>query len=273
LKTFSFEVIKVNRQGQIIHQKTRSAQFFEADLGTGVKLDLVAIPGGTFVMGSPDSEEGRDEGESPQHSVTIAPFYVGKFTVTQAQYQAITGDNPAQFKGENRPVENVTWEDAISFCQQLSDKTGNLYRLPSEAEWEYACRAGTTSPFYFGETIIAELANFASDNVYRAAPTGINRSQTTDVGSFPPNEFGLYDMHGNVREWCEDHRHDNYEGAPSNSWAWVDPEPGVDDRRMVRGGSWNDVPQFCRSADRHCYFPNTLAHYVGFRVVCAAIET
>ena len=162
-----FEVVTVNRQGKIVQHQTQSAWSFQEDLGNGIRLEMVAIPGGSFQMGSPDSEAGRYSNESPQHSVTIAPFYMGMVTVTQDQYRAIMGFNPSLFKGENLPVEMVSWEDAIVFCQRLSRETGNLYRLPSEAEWEYACRAGTTTPFHFGETIATDLANYDGNHTYR----------------------------------------------------------------------------------------------------------
>jgi len=236
-------------------------------------LDMVAIPGGTFLMGSPNSEAGRRDSESPQHSVTIAPFHIGKFAVTQAQYQAIVGKNPSGFKGEKRPVEQVSWHDAIAFCQKLSKKTGNLYRLPSEAEWEYACRAGTTTPFYFGETIIPDLVNFDGNSTYGSAPKGIYREQTIDVGSFPPNGFGLYDMHGNVWEWCEDYWHSNYNGAPIDGRVWVDPDASENAYRLLRGGSWGSYPLNCRSAVRSYVTPVNRYDIIGFRVVCSSART
>ena len=249
------------------------AQHFRENLGNGVTLDMVAIPGGTFLMGSPNSEAGRRGSESPQHSVTIAPFHIGKFAVTQAQYQAIVGKNPSGFKGEKRPVEKVSWEDAIAFCQKLSKRTGNLYRLPSEAEWEYACRAGTTTPFYFGETITTDRVNFNGNHPYGSAPKGIYRAQTTDVGSLPPNGFGLHDMHGNIREWCEDHLHRNYNGAPIDGRAWVNPDALENAYRMLRGGSWFSIPQDCRSAVRSGNSPDDRIDVIGFRVVCSSART
>jgi formylglycine-generating enzyme required for sulfatase activity len=134
---------------------------------------------------------------------------MGKYEVTQAQYQAIMGNNPSNFKGEKRPVEQVSWNDAVKFCEELSKKTGRAYRLPSEAEWEYAARAGTDTPFHFGETITTDLANYNGNFTYASAPKGEYRKETTDVGIFPPNSFGLYDMCGNVWEWCLDKYHNN----------------------------------------------------------------
>ena len=196
---------------------------------------------------------------------------MGKFAVTQAQYQAIMGNNPSHFKGEKRPVEQVSWHDAIAFCQKLSKKTGNLYRLPSEAEWEYACRAGTTTPFYFGETITPDLVNFDGNYTYGSAPKGIYREQTIDAGSFPPNGFGLYDMHGNVWEWCEDVYHKTYEGAPTNGNAWN--VGGETDTRLLRGGSWVNGPRYCRSAVRYRITPDGCSRLIGFRVVWVAART
>jgi len=278
---FSFEVVTVKnvepggflglQKKVTLDRRSAQAQYFRENLGNGVTLDMVVIPGGTFLMGSPNSEEGRQDSESPQHSVTIAPFHMGKFAVTQAQYQAIVGKNPSGFKGEKRPVEQVSWHDAITFCQKLSEKTGNLYRLPSEAEWEYACRAGTTTPFYFGETITPDLVNFNGNYTYGSASKGIYREQTIDVGSFPPNGFGLHDMHGNVWEWCEDHWHSNYEGAPTNGSAWT--TGGDSNYRSLRGGSWDYDPRYCRSAFRNSLRPVVRYDYVGFRVVCRAART
>ncbi|NES69781.1 MAG: SUMF1/EgtB/PvdO family nonheme iron enzyme, partial [Okeania sp. SIO2D1] len=193
-----FDVITVNKKGEEIERRFHEAVFFTEDLGNGVVLEMVAIPGGTFLMGSPGNEEGRGDSESPQHQVTLQPFYMSKYPITQGQYQAIMGKNPSSFKGGNRPVECVSWYDAVEFCQELSQKTGKNYKLPSESQWEYACRAGTTTPFYFGETITSELVNYNGNYTYGNAPKGKFREETTDVGIFPPNAFGLYDMHGNV---------------------------------------------------------------------------
>ena len=160
--------------------------------------------------------------------------------------------DPSRFKGDNRPVEQVTWFDAVEFCQRLSQYTKRNYRLPSEAEWEYACRAGTTTPFHFGETITSELANYNAESTYGDAPKGESRGETTEVGSFGvANGFGLYDMHGNVYEWCADQYHDNYEGAPTDGSAWIEEINDNDNHsRLLRGGSWYFNPgllPFCLS--------------------------
>ena len=284
LQTFSFGIVTVDARGNITNRRNLQAKYFVEDLGNGVTLEMVQIPGGTFTMGSPEEkpirgflglfvdseggEEGRNNSESPQHKVTVQSFFIGKYLVTQAQYQAIIGKNHSQFKGTKRPVEQVYWNDAVKFCQHLSQKTGHTYRLPSEAEWEYACRAGTTTPFYFGETITPDLVNYNGDYSYACAPKGKYREQTTDVGTFPPNAFGLYDMHGNVWEWCQDTWNSNYQGAPTDGNAWTDNDNKY---RVLRGGSWKYNPVFCRSAFRS--YVNGIEHNdinvkIGFRLVC-----
>ena len=268
LQTQAFEVVTVDRTGAINSRRTVQAQSFAEDLGDGVMLDLVAIPGGSFTMGAPLSEEGNRATERPLHPVTVLPFFLGKYVVTQAQYQAVMGTNPSRFTGNSadHPVEQVSWEDAIAFCQKLSEQTGHTYRLPSEAEWEYACRAGTTTPFHFGETITTDIANYDGEYSYGEGPVGIYRRETTEVGSFPPNAFGLYDMHGTVLEWCEDVWHDNYDNAPDDGTAWT--EGGEQHRRVVRGGSWISHPRDCRSAYRLYAAPGDRYINTGFRVVC-----
>ncbi len=255
--------------GQRDATPTGEAQIREVDLGNQIKLEMLWIPGGRFQMGSPQEELDRRDTESPQHSVTVPDFWMSKFPVTQAQWKAVAAlpkvkqdleVDPSRFKGEKRPVEQVSWHDAVEFCARLSHKTQLEYRLPSEAEWEYACRAGTTTPFYFGETITKDLANY-------------NGEQTTEVGSFPPNAFGLYDMHGNTWEWCLDHWHESYKGAPTDGSAWINwikkSEP-----RVLRGGSWLSLPRDCRSAPRGYNDAGVrLTYHVGFRVVCSASRT
>jgi formylglycine-generating enzyme required for sulfatase activity/uncharacterized caspase-like protein len=270
LLTFSFETITVNAQGKETSRRPGQAEYFVEDLGNGITLEMVKIPGGSFKMGSPMTEKDRADRESPQHTVTVPSFFIGKFTITQAQYQQLMGTNPADFKGKKRPVECVSWNDAVEFCTKLSKQTEQTYRLPSEAEWEYACRAGTTIPFYFGETLTSALANYNARYVYQSQPKGEYRGQTTEVGIFPPNAFGLYDMHGNVWEWCQDYWHDNYEGAPSDGSAWVDPDADEDTEYVLRGGSWLTFPGFCRSAYRTFHSPDYQYNVVGFRVVCVA---
>ena len=234
------EALKIDATGKETNRQSKQAEFFAEDLGNDIKLEMIKIPGGSFKIGSPETELQRISSESPQHTVNVPSFFMGKFAITQAQYQRIMGSNPANFKGEKRPVEQVSWDEAVEFCDKLSKQTGNTYRLPSEAEWEHACRARTTTPFHFGETITSALANYDASNVYRSEPKGKFRQQTTDVGTFPPNAFGLYDVHGNVWEWCQDHWHDSYQGAPSNGSAWLSEDKNAD--RLLRGGSWVGNP-------------------------------
>ncbi|MBD2095112.1 SUMF1/EgtB/PvdO family nonheme iron enzyme [Trichocoleus sp. FACHB-591] len=275
IPTFEFDIIKVNAQGQQISKQRGQAQYFTEDLGSGVILEMVSIPGGEFQMGSPDREGGNDE--RPQHSVIVKPFLMGKYLATQVQWKAVAGlpkvnrdlePDPAYFKGGSRPVEQISWYEAVEFCARLSKQTGHEYRLPSEAEWEYACRAGTMTPFCFGETIVTNLANYNGNYLYASEPKGKYREHTTEVGSFSPNAFGLYDMHGNVREWCLDHWHDNYEEAPSDGSAWV--TGGNSDLRLLRGGLWNFNPGYCRSANRSRNTLDSSYYYIGFRVVCGS---
>ena len=280
LKSYEFEVVTVNRTGEIITRQWQQAEYFLEPLGNGIDLEMVYIPGGTFLMGSPENE-GYDW-EKPQHQVSVEQFYLGKFQVTQAQWRAVAklpqmerelNPDPSRFKGENRPVEQVSWHDAEEFCQRLSKATGREYSLPSEAEWEYACRAGTTTPFHYGETITSELANYRGSSTYGDEPGGEDRGETTPVGNFPPNSFGLYDMHGNVREWCADPWHENYEGAPKEGRVWG--ENGNNNRsHVLRGGSWYDNPRNCRSAYRNDYVWRGFIDFdVGFRVRCGVGRT
>ncbi len=200
---------------------------------------------------------------------------MGKFEVTQAQWRAVAGlpkvnrdlnANPSNFKGDDLPVEQVSWEEAVEFCARLTNKTGKTYRLPSEAEWEYACRAGTTTPFAFGETITPELVNYGGNYLYGSAAKGEYRQKTTPVGSLEvANGFGLYDMHGNVWEWCADPWHENYNGAPGDGSIW---EANSDKSyRVLRGGSWYTDGANCRSADRLWLTPDNRGLGLGFRVV------
>ena len=216
-------------------------------------------------MGSPENEAERQDYESPKHQVTVPSFFMGKYPLTQAQYQAILGSNPSYFKGNNRPVETVSWDDAVLFCQKLSQRTGKSYRLPSEAEWEYACRAGTKTPFSFGDNITPDLVNYNGNYPYKSAPKGKYREQTTDVETFTPNSFGLYDMHGNVWEWCEDDWHENYINAPTDGSAWN--SRSGNNTKTLRGGSWYNDARICRAANRNRNSRDNRNNNYGFRVV------
>ena len=268
--TFSFKTVTVNDRGEIITTQDHTAENWVFDLGNGVLLEMVKIPGDTFTMGSPPDEKDRSNDEGPQHPVTIADFYMGRYPVTQAQYQQIMGENPSSFKkGGNYPVENVTWHKCKEFCQKLSQKLGINFSLPSEAQWEYACRAGTKTPFHFGPTITTKLANYDGRSTYANEPTGIYLQETTPVDKYPyPNKFGLYDMHGNVWEWCEDDYHENYNNAPVNGEAWLINKSQYSDKAIIRGGSWNYVPYYCRSAGRVKRWRDDWFDGQGFRLGC-----
>lgn len=219
------------------------------------------IPPGTFLMGSPPTEEKRKKDEF-QHPVTLTKgFYMGIYPVTQSLLQKLMGNNPSHFKGDDLPVEQVTWEECQSFCKKLNERDGKLYRLPTEAEWEYACRAGTTTPFYCGETISMEQANYDGNSIYGKGIQPEYQQKTTPVGSFPANEWGLYDMHGNVWEWCADW-YGNYETGDIK-----DPiGPSAGDCRVLHGGSWHDIPRLCRSAARGRVEPGFRRRNAGFRL-------
>jgi formylglycine-generating enzyme required for sulfatase activity len=307
-KTFSFETVTVNPQGEISKRETKQqAAYFTEDLGSKTTLDMVYIPRGRFMMGAPAGEAESFDDEKPQHQVTVKPFFMGKYPITQAQWQAVAKlpkihydlkSNPSYFKGKDRPVERVSWYEAVEFCARLSQKTGKIYRLPSEAEWEYACRARTTTPFHFGETITTDLANYDGTDdkdgkwsgSYGEGPKGVYREETTPVGSFGvANAFGLYDMHGNVWEWCADVWHSGYQGAPTDGTVWDEIyndnryQSSIDllvntkeDKRtrLLRGGSGLSDPRYCRSAIRDSNnAPDIDNLNLGFRVVCVAAWT
>ena len=289
LKVCNFEILIVDSQGKVTQKEAKQAQYFTDNLGNNIDLEMIYIPGGEFWMGTEDEEVERlckkygknyFKRERPQHQVTIRPFYMGKYPVTQDQWRVVAAlpqierelkSDPSQFKGNNRAVEQITWYDAVEYCARLSQLTKRDYRLPSEAEWEYACRAGTTTPFYFGETITSELANFAANYTYVDEAKGQYRKATTPVGQFQPNAYGLYDMHGNVWEWCADTWHENYEGAPSDGRVWTRNENN--DRSCLRGGSWLDSPWDCRSACRDYVTRGFRDVNVGFRVSCELPRT
>ncbi|NJK36148.1 MAG: SUMF1/EgtB/PvdO family nonheme iron enzyme [Oscillatoriales cyanobacterium SM2_2_1] len=300
----SFETVFVDDRGEIVRrEKRQAAQYVETlrrregaeyveqhrRLPETERLELLRIPGGQFIMGSPWGEDGSLPSTTPQREVKVSSFWMGKFAVTKAQwfalmtgYDAYDGDNwwrnystnlDDKFKGDKRPIVMVSWQDAQEFCRRLSQRSGKTYRLPSEAEWEYACRAGTTTPFHYGANITTDLVNYNGINLSyrnRKAPNGTDRGQTTNVGSFPPNGFGLYDMHGNVWEWCEDVWHDTYAypGAPTDGSAWL---TGWDRNvRLLRGGSWNDRQIYCSSASRSSNDSNFRFMSGGFRVCLSA---
>jgi formylglycine-generating enzyme required for sulfatase activity len=261
----------------IINRSIRQNQYFIQDLGNGIGLEMMLIPDGSFIMGSSDEEKAGESHEKPQHSILIQTFCMSKYSITQAQWREIAvlpevhrelNPDPAYFKGDALPVEQIYWDEAIEFCDRLSLLTGRDYRLPSEAEWEYACRAGSTTPFHFGETVTTDLANYRGTDSYSVESKGIYRAETMNVGSFFANAYGLYDMHGNVWEWCFDHWHDSYQGAPKDGSAWLSEMGNFP--RVIRGGSWCDPPANCRSASREKFSPHNRSSMIGFRIVCSA---
>ena len=310
----------VNPQKRVvIRYQSHQGQYFTERLDDSTSLDMLLIPSGSFMMGQTNAE--REEiirlngeeryqksftDELPRHPVTVPSFFLGKYPITQAQWRVVANypsveqelnPEPSNFRGDNRPVEQVSWDDATEFCRRLSQHTGRTYRLPSEAEWEYACRAlpivaETTStgdemndprmspPFHFGETISDELANYCAEDrelhgtlykgSYGRGPIGQYRKETTEVGQFPANQFGLHDMHGNVLEWCEDDCHSNYESAPSDGSAWVEADR-ESTKRMLRGCSWFNYPVNCRSACRFNRSHGLRQDRIGFRVCCVPL--
>ncbi|MBE9231687.1 formylglycine-generating enzyme family protein [Cuspidothrix issatschenkoi LEGE 03284] len=297
LQPFEFEVATIEPKqtgglfgsGQktelIVKRRRQQSQYFIENLGNRVQLEMVQIPEGSFEMGAPQTEKDSSDTERPQHQVNVPTFFMGKYPVTQAQWKAVAAlplvnreltPDPSRFKGANCPVERVSWYDAVEFCDRLSQSTSRTYSLPSEAEWEYACRAGTNMPFHFGETITTDLANYDGNQTYGQGSKGKYPEKTTEVGSFQvANNFGLYDMHGNVWEWCLDDWHNDYRGAPTDGSAWFNSDDKLSDksgRAVLRGGSWIYDPLYCRSASRYYDVRaerDGLYYTFGFRVVCA----
>jgi formylglycine-generating enzyme required for sulfatase activity len=295
LKNFEFTVVTVNEQGIEQSRQQRNSRYFIEPLGDIANLqvpclEMVEIPGGEFMMGSPDDELGRYDRESPRHLVQVPPFFMSKYQVTQAQWKAIAAMDkvdidldlaPSRFTGDNLPVEKVSWLQAQEFCARVTRfaqrKNGSIEwvcRLSTEAEWEYACRAGTITPFHFGENISASFANYDGNSTYGQGEKGEYQEKTSFVGSFDvANSFGLYDMHGNVWEWCLDDWHENYLNAPSDGSAWINSEKNSSNTHVLRGGSWIYVPNFCRSAFRGRFLTDSYNLNVGFRVVYAPART
>jgi formylglycine-generating enzyme required for sulfatase activity/phage replication-related protein YjqB (UPF0714/DUF867 family) len=285
LQMFEFQTATLEKQLEgwfqrranwVIKQRVTRNYYFVELLAENLLLEMIFLPAGTFLMGSQNNEPERLLNEFPQHDVTVQSFFMGRYPITQAQWCFVASlpqvhrelaPEPSNFRGPNRPVEQISWYDAVEFCDRISSHTGRQYRLPTEAEWEYACRAGTTTPFHFGETLTADLANYNATRIYGAGPKGEYRLQTIDVGSFPANAFGLCDMHGNVLEWCQDHWHTNYKGAPTDGSAWLTEDEQA--HRVRRGGSWLSFPKDCRSAYRDWLGSDSRSGHLGFRVCCS----
>jgi eukaryotic-like serine/threonine-protein kinase len=279
-----FKIVTVNQLGAIMRSDTGQSSYFIEKLGDEIILEMVGVIGGCFIRGSDESgwetfnADGIPPDGMPQKRVNVPGFFMSKFTVTQAQYRIVMGRNPAKFRGQNRnligkkrPVIRVSWLDAVEFCTKLSQRTGRVYRLPSEAEWEYACRAGSQTLFHLGDGITTDLANYnGSKYPFRSIPLGVYRQGLTEVGSFLPNAFGLYDMHGNVWEWCFDNWKKGYRKAPTDGSAYV--STAQNSSRIVRGGSWDTPVEGCLSGNRsHNYFDNHLSDDIGFRVVAELV--
>jgi formylglycine-generating enzyme required for sulfatase activity len=244
----------------LIKEESITVAGYHEDLGEGIAIKMIQICAGEFHMGSPANERGRNNNEHNKRLTRIPTYFLGQTPVTQAQWKIVAGwqkfekeldPDPSGFKGDNRPVEQVSWEEAIEFCNRISQRSQREYTLPSEAQWEYACRAGTTSPFAFGETLNSELANYNAVHSYNSGMKGICRYETTDVGQFPSNAWGLNDMHGNVWEWCLDRWHQDDEYI-----------------MLMRGGSWISMPKVCRSAYRDAGLRFKNCKSIGFRICC-----
>jgi formylglycine-generating enzyme required for sulfatase activity len=260
-----------------ITRTSATTQGYTEALTDTIGIPMVFIPSGIFLMGSPNDEAQHQWAESPQHDVTLAAFCMGQFPITQAQWHIVADwkpverklkANPSRFEGDRNPVESITWEEAIEFCARLSRHTGRNYSLPSEAQWEYVCRAGTTTPFHYGNTLMPKLARYDWSNIYANTPVEKQEweQSSSPVGSFPANDWGLYDMHGNVREWCLDDWHSNYERAPADGSAWINKKAKKQSKKVLRGGSWFDYPSYCRSSARVNFSSRDGDH--GFRVIC-----
>ncbi len=298
LPIFTAETVYVDIRGEIVNRETINVPYYDEPLNGEIEpIRMMAIPQGEFWMGSPESEKERYSDESPQHLVKVPAFFMSQTPITQAQWKAVSGlpqegqklePDPSRFKGDNLPVERVSWYDAREFCARLSRLTGCDYRLPSEAQWEYACRAipnpvvkkpnqkPVYPPFHFGETLTSNLANYRATEIYQQEAKGEYRGKTTLVRSFSPNVFGLYDMHGNVWEWCEDDWHENYEGAPTDGSAWIETDKKAQkiSKSVLRGGSWVNYPVNCRSACRSFYNGrDNRNNLIGFRVLCVVGRT
>jgi formylglycine-generating enzyme required for sulfatase activity len=290
LQPLTVATAQLRREGQgwLVERQRVQVEALEQELGEGVSLRLIRVPAGEFLMGSPVDERQRFESEGPQHRVRVQEFLMGQTPITQAQWGVVAGWQERKRRGreliptphrrgdqvdsDERPVANLSWHQAMEFCNRLSQYTDRHFTLPSEAQWEYACRAATTTPFHFGVTLTAEQANYVATHTYADGPVGVYRGQTMPVGMFPANAWGLHDMHGNVWEWCLDHWHASYEGAPADGSAWVDVAAtdiaGSAETRVLRGGSWGDNPGVCRSACRIGFPPGDAFNSSGFRVVC-----
>lgn len=272
-----YSAILLNERAELEKRYIRQAHYYIEGIDN-VNFEMIAIPGGTFLLGSSENELERNFDESPQQEISIPSFYLSKYAVTQAQWQAVSAlpvikhklnSTPSYFTGENLPVEQVSWEEAVEFCARLAAKTGKSYQLPSETQWEYACRGNIIAPFSFGATITPDIVNYNGNNSYAKVLPGVFRRRTIEVGSLQiANPFGIYDMHGNIWEWCQDIYHSSYKNCPTDGSAWEDLADMPITWRVVRGGAWNSPAKQCRAAARHKLLPDIRSHHVGFRIIC-----
>ncbi len=292
---YEFDVIKADDHGRVRERRKELARFYLESLSSGVNLEMVEVPAGMFLMGSSEAEleqsesnysrslgkeakvelHARLQSEAPQRMVKVTGFFLSKYEITQAQWRAVAGlpkvnrelmSDPSHFKGGRRPVEQISWEDAVEFCERLSKAKGRHYRLPTEAEWEYACRAGTNWPFSFGEAMSSKWANYDGRQPYGQSSKDFNRRQTVVTGSLGmANAFGLYDMHGNVWEWCQDSWHESYLNAPVEGSTWQ--KDGETELRILRGGAWDSLAAESRSTERRRAASTIRLNNIGFRVV------
>jgi formylglycine-generating enzyme required for sulfatase activity len=267
MQIIEFETPTLNNKGEVITMTRHQAEQFTEELGRDVSLDMLIVPSGIFQMGSARHLGHADE--EPRHLVTIKSFMMSKYLITQGQWKSILGKlPPCRFKGDPLPVERVSWRDVRVFCERLTKKLSGNYQLPSETQWEYACRAGTTTPFSFGETLTVDVANFNGEHTFRDEPRGVYFHLTTTGGKFPPNAFGLHDMHGNLWEWCADSWLDDYSSSPRDGSSYQNKGSRY---RVARGGSWHEPPALCRSASRLQVLETDADEFMGFRVVCERI--
>jgi formylglycine-generating enzyme required for sulfatase activity len=271
---FEYEVVTVDEQGTVYQRSLHQNVYFAEDLGDGVLLKMVRVPGGSFQMGATpdDTEQFLCKVAEPRHMVTLSSFLMGMTPVTQAQFQAVMGHNPSSFRPDRPyyPVNTVSWSEAMEFCERLSALTGRSYRLSSEAEWEYACRAGTTTAFHFGPTVTETLLNYGEDYRYILEPSQRRfHNPEQEAPTLPVNAFGLYDLHYSVWEWCADHWHDSYDNASEDGSAWIDH--GESTQRVLRGGPVQAFPHASRSSERNCHFIDTQDGLIGFRVCCSTV--
>jgi eukaryotic-like serine/threonine-protein kinase len=269
LNTYSFSYYFYEKNQELKELKGEATYYTEAL--EDVELDMVYLAGGTFSMGSPEEEPERFDNEGPVHPVKIHPFYIGKYPITQKQWQKVMGNNPSYFSGEDRPVEGISWSHAYHFCEFLKAKTNKNYRLVTEAEWEYACRGNLTTPYYTGYHIDSKMANFnliGSPSEGKEQPVG----QTTKVGTYPPNPFGIYDMCGNVWEWCADVGHRDYSQAQSDKEVEGDACMELQDLTpwVLRGGSFDNKARTLRCANRFKSCPTNRFNTLGFRIAISA---